>query len=148
MAGSQAKIDAGGGIAVIRRALACVLLSIGLTVPALADDRADCRATGEPDTTIAACTRLIGLGGVQAHQLSDFHVARGNAYRAQADFDRAIADFDEAIRLDPALPFFLALRGNAWFSKRDYQRAIADYERALQLNPKLIPAYVGRASAH
>jgi tetratricopeptide (TPR) repeat protein len=148
MAGGRVKIDAGEGQRVIRRASAFALLCAGLTAPALADDRADCRATGAPDTTIAACTRLIGLGGVQAHQLADLHVARGNAYRAQSDLDRAIADFDEAVRLDPARPFFLALRGNAWFAKRDYQHAIADYERALQLNPKLIPAYVGRASAH
>lgn len=131
----------------IRRALMGLALAAGLSAPALADDRADCRAAGA-DTAIAACTRLIGTAGVQGAQLADLHAARGNAYRAHADFDHAIADFDEAIRLDPARPFFLELRGNAWFAKRDYQRAIADYEHALQLNPKLVPAYVGRASAH
>ncbi|HML14273.1 MAG TPA: caspase family protein [Xanthobacteraceae bacterium] len=97
---------------------------------------------------IAACTRLIGSGGVQGSQLADLYAARANAYRAHADLDRAIADFDEAIRIDPTRPFLLELRGNAWLAKRDYPRAIGDYDRALQLNPKLIPAYVGRAGAH
>jgi len=128
--------------------LAGLALVVGLTAPALADDRADCRATGAPDAAVAACTRLIATGGVKGGQLADLHAARASAYRAQADLDRAIADFDEAIRLDPARPFFLELRGNAWFAKRDYPRAIADYEQALALNPRLVPAYVGRAGAH
>jgi Flp pilus assembly protein TadD len=132
------------------RALGCALLALSLIAStlAVADDRADCRATAAPDAAIAACTRLIGTGTLPAPQRADLYAARANAYRAQADFDRAISDFDEAIRLDPTRPFFVELRGNAWFAKRDYPRAIADYDRALQLNPKLIPAYVGRASAH
>jgi len=133
---------------VIGRIWASVVLALSLIPPALADDRTDCRATGAPDSAIAACTRLIGTGTLPAAQRADLYAARGNAYRAQRDFDRAIADFDEAIRLDSARPFFLELRGNAWFAKRDYSQAIADYDRALQLNPRLIPAHVGRASSH
>jgi Tfp pilus assembly protein PilF len=133
---------------VIGRALACLVLVIGLIGPARADDRIDCRGSGAPETVIASCTRVIGAGGVQGGQLADLYVARARAYRAQADLDHAIADFDEAIRIDPARPFLLELRGNAWHAKHDYPKAIADYERALQLNPKLIPAYLGRASAH
>jgi len=132
---------------VIWRALACLVVAAGLIGSARADDRADCRATGTPDVSIAACTRLIGAGTVRGSQLADLYAARGNAYQAQSDFDRAIADYDEAIRVD-ARPFLLDLRGNAWLAKRDYPRAIADFDKALQLNPKLIPAYVGRASVN
>jgi Flp pilus assembly protein TadD len=133
---------------VIGRAFACLVFIAGLMGPADADDRADCRGAGAPETVIAACTRVIGAGGVQGSPLADLYAARARAYRAQADLDRAIADFDEAIRVDPARPFLLELRGNVWLAKHDYPKAIADYERALQLNPKMIPAYVGRASAH
>ena len=133
---------------VIGRALACLFLVVGLVGPARGDDRADCRGTAAPEAVIAACTRVIGAGGVQGSQLADLYAARARAYRAQANLDHAIADFDEAIRIDPSRPFLLELRGNAWHAKHDYPKAIADYERALQLNPKLIPAYLGRASAH
>src|ERR1051326_2767494 len=139
-AAGHAKIGTrGGAMQVIGRALACLVLVIGLIGPARADDRIDCRGSGAPETVIASCTRVIGAGGVQGGQLADLYVARARAYRAQADLDHAIADFDEAIRIDPARPFLLELRGNAWHAKHDYPKAIADYERALQLNPKLIP---------
>jgi tetratricopeptide (TPR) repeat protein len=148
MAEDQAKSAARGGLQVIRRILVWLFLATALTAPAVADDRADCRATGAPDAAIAACTRLIGAGHIQGSQLADLFAARGRAHRVQADLDRAIADFDEAIRLDSARAFFLELRGNVWFERRDYQRAIADYDRALQVNPRLVPAHIGRASAH
>src|SRR5215472_5964910 len=120
MAAGRAKIGTReGGIQVMWRALACLLFAAGLIGPARADDRADCRATGVPDTAIAACTRLISARAVQGNQLVDTYAARGNAYRAQTDFDRAIADFDEAIRIAPARPFLFEHRGNVWFAKRD-----------------------------
>jgi tetratricopeptide (TPR) repeat protein len=138
-----------GTMQLVKRASACLILAIGWVAPALADDRTDCRDRATPpDAAIAACTRLIGAGTAKGIGLAELHGARGNAYRAQADFDRALADFDEAIRLDPARAFFHELRGNVWFAKRDYQRAIADFDRAIQLNPKLIPAYIGRATAN
>jgi Flp pilus assembly protein TadD len=133
----------------VSRASACLLLAIGASASALADDRSDCRNRAiPPEAAVAACTQAIAAGSVKGSGLAELYGARANAYRVQADFDHAIADFDEAIRLDPGRAFYLELRGNIWFAKRDYQHAIADYDRAVQLNPKLIPAYIGRASAH
>ncbi|HXW26736.1 MAG TPA: caspase family protein [Xanthobacteraceae bacterium] len=133
----------------IKHASACLVLAIGLSASALADDRSDCRDRAvPPDAAVAACTRAIGAGAAKGAALAELYGARANAYRAQADLDRAIADLDEAVRLDPAHAFYLDLRANAWFAKHDYQRAIADYDRAAELNPKLVPAYVGRAGAH
>jgi len=133
----------------VRRASVCLLLAIGVSASALADDRSDCRNRAiPPEAAVAACTQAIASGAVKGGGLAELYGARANAYRVQADFDHAIADFDEAIKLDPGRAFYFELRGNIWFAKRDYQHAIADYDRAVQLNPKLIPAYVGRASAH
>jgi Flp pilus assembly protein TadD len=133
----------------VRHASACLLLAVGVSASALADDRSDCRNRAiPPEAAVAACTQAIASGSVKGSGLAELYGARANAYRVQADFDHAIADFDEAIRLDPGRAFYLELRGNMWFAKRDYQHAIADYDRAVQLNPKLIPAYIGRASAH
>ena len=102
---------------VIGRVFACFVLAAGLIAPACADDRADCRGAGAAEAVIAACTRVIGAGGVEGSQLADLYAARARAYRAQAELDRAIADFDEAIRVDPSRPFLLELRGNAWHAK-------------------------------
>src|SRR5437879_5791893 len=130
----------------IRHASACLVLAIGLTASAMADDRAECRdRAGAPDAAIAACTRLIAAGTTRGSELADIHAARGTALRMQGDFDRAIADFDAAILIAPSRAIFLEHRGTAWFAKRDYDRAIADYDRAVQINPKLVPAYAGRA---
>jgi Flp pilus assembly protein TadD len=138
-----------GTMQLVRRASACLLLAVGVSASALADDRSDCRNRAiPPEAAVAACTQAIASGSVKGSGLAELYGARANAYRVQADFDHAIADFDEAIRLDPGRAFYLELRGNIWFAKRDYQHAIADYDRAVQLNPKLIPAYIGRASAH
>ena len=72
-------------------------------------------------------------------------LARGEAYRNLADYDRAIADYTETVRLAEAQTFlrdesmiFVALcnRADARDSKKDYDGAIADLNQAIDRAPK------------
>ena len=83
-----------GRLAVTSLAFVVLVMVPGL---AAADDAADCaKETGED--AIAACTRRIESGEVEAHELAVTLDHRGLALRRKGDIDRAITDFDEAIR--------------------------------------------------
>jgi tetratricopeptide (TPR) repeat protein len=60
---------------------------------------------------------------------------RGNAHRAQREFDLAIADYTAAIRIDPAYANAYNNRGIAYRAKGDAVSAAADFAQARRLDP-------------
>ena len=115
-----------GRLAVTSLAFAVVVMVPGL---AATDDAADCaKETGED--AIAACTRRIESGEVQAHELAVMLDHRGLALRRRGDIDRAIADFDQAIRLDPNFAEPVFRRAMVWaYNRNDVERALTRAER-------------------
>lgn len=98
----------------------------------------------DADTSIGACTALIGAtGGSRSpgssgdsnDTLAKAYTYRGFSYLKKSRYDRAIEDFNQAIRLDPDNAWAYANRGNAYFNTREFDRALQDYDEALRLNP-------------
>lgn len=117
-----------------------------LTLPVAADVVGDCRQ-GQPEERIAACTQVIGQGGVPGLDLARALNARGLAHQAKGDFDRAIADYTEAVRVDPRFVFGHLNRGWAHNEKREYSSAIVNLNEAIRLDPRLAAAWNQRGIA-
>ena len=111
-------------------------------------DEEDCTSPSEPETVIAACTRLIESGQFAGHDLAVFHYDRGIAHKNNKDFDRAISDYSEAIRLDPNYAHAYLNRGVLLADKREIDRAIADFGAAIRLDPKEKLGYKNRAAIY
>jgi tetratricopeptide (TPR) repeat protein len=120
----------------IPRAAALFLLGFVALAAAQAPpaDLTRCADT-DADTSIGACTSLIGSTGQSDDALAKAFTYRGFSYLKKNQYDRAIEDFDQAIKLDPNNAWAFANRGNAYFNKRQPDRALQDYDQALQLNP-------------
>ena len=103
----------------------------------VAKDQDDCERKGEPDRSIAACTRLIEDRSETRHNLAAYYNNRGSAWRLKGDFDRAIADGTEAIRLVPKLAAAHYSRGAAWRDSGNPDRAIADFTEAFEVELKI-----------
>ena len=117
---------------------------------AIANDLTTCNAPAPAsiDEAIAACTRAINAGRMNAHDLAIAYTNRGNAYQQKGDDDRAVDDYDEAIRLDPKLASTYSGRCRAHRSNGKSALALVDCNEAIRLDPKSAPAYDNRAMAY
>lgn len=133
--------------------LACVALaglsySLGATAFAESDRWTRCRS-GDPDTRIAACTRIIVRPKRETKRdLVTAYVNRGDAYFARSEFDRAVADYSDALRLDRSSAPAFSGRGRAYRSKGDFDKALADFDAAVRLNPNSAQLRIDRGAVH
>lgn len=132
--------------------VAFVMISLGLlAAPATAGFPEDLRlcnmGPADPDTRIAACSRLIGTGQLRGNDLAAAYLERGIAHGAKADYDQAIADDSEAIRLNPRSANAYNNRAFAFNNKGEHDRAIVDASEAIRLDPRFALAYAQRAEA-
>ena len=132
----------------INCALAPGLMAIAIACcasVAVADDRAVCTGTDAPnDVRIEVCTRLIGIGQLQGHELARTYNSRGIAYEGKGDHDHALADFNEATKTDPNFGAPYSNRGWTYNHKGEYDRAISELNEAIRLDPKFATAYANR----
>jgi tetratricopeptide (TPR) repeat protein len=113
-----------------------------------ADAGKACReATGQPEETIAACSRFIGTVGVPDVELAVAHNRRGLAYFRQHEFARAADDLDLAISLNPQYAVAFNSRAILYQEQGDIERALADYDAAIRLSPKYAFALANRGGA-
>src|SRR6185312_1787394 len=82
---------------------------------------------------IDGCTALIDAGQGTTTALAVAYNNRGNAYSAEADYDRAIQDFDNSIKLNPSYAKPLNNRGVAYLKKGEYDLAIKALDEAIKL---------------
>src|SRR5712692_4421717 len=132
------------------RKLACALTTVATLLPAmaLADDRALCDRLGSPrDAAIAACSRLLAGGGLDAAETASTLASRGLHYWRN-DREKAVADLNAAIELKPDLARAWWARGFFNQSTHDLRkdrelraRIIADYSKAIELKPDYIDVY-------
>ena len=125
-----------------------VTSGIRVVRPVSRRDEEDCTRPSEPETVIAACTRLIESGQFTSRNLAIFHFDRGIAHKNKKDFERALSDYSEAIRLDPNYAHAYLNRGALLADKREIDRAIADFEAAIRLDPTEKLGYKNRAAAY
>jgi tetratricopeptide (TPR) repeat protein len=146
--GGAAQTDGGGALKLLATTFAAIAGLLALCVPpAWAQTNRDwnmCR-DGDPDTRIAACSRIIDGGSrLSAEDRAAAYNGRGLGYYAKFDRAAAARDFGEAIRLSPKDAAFYANRANAYFfgGKRDL--AESDANEAIRLDPKNASAYSTR----
>ena len=108
-----------------------------------------CReATGEVNTRILACSRI--LDDLDEPPTVRIRAARerAHAHYLKGDYDQAIADYTVALQLGPAEAGLHIDRGLAYEEKNDYERAIADYTQAIRIAPDEARAYHCRGRVH
>ncbi len=128
------------------RALAAALL-LGLALPAAANDNDTCESAAG-DESIAACSRIIKMGGTTSKgELANVYNNRGAAKVKKGDTDGAIADFGRAIELDRKNPWACFNRGQLRMDKDDTDGAIADFSCDIANNPEHVEAYMKRGIA-
>jgi tetratricopeptide (TPR) repeat protein len=128
----------------MRYLIAAALFLVVHADPASAQSRNETWAlcnSGDPERSIAACTKLIESGTETVVNLSIAHSNRGITHSDKGDFDRAIADYERALQLNPGLS--TALNSLAWdlatmpsASRRDGPRAVELAKQALVLNER------------
>jgi Tfp pilus assembly protein PilF len=102
------------------------------------------RQTGQTDSAIADCSRLIKMDkndpGPYANQ--------GIAYCIAGKYDLAMEDFNKAIKLDSNNVKAIGNRGNLYDLKGKYDSALADYNRALKIDTGYYDAYGNRGRTY
>ena len=97
----------------------------------------------DPDTMIAACTRI--LSGHESHKnKSVAFYNRGSAYIVKGNLAKALADFTQAIKENPkAAPAF---NDRGWVYKQmgDSDHALADLAEAIRLASNFASPYINR----
>jgi hypothetical protein len=107
--------------------IVCVAMLVLSLTPAAASDSDDCRLGDNPETKIAACTRVIQNRNADAKSKAKAYYDRSSAEEDQEDDDKAFADVNEAIRHDPTFAEAFGWRAYFWrFIKKDLDRAPSD----------------------
>ena len=123
--------------------LAIVMLIVGMSTRASADDEQECRARN-PEARIAACTRLLSANPADFYAIGN----RGIAYRRVGDYDRALADIETVFRMRPHLAGLYAERGMIFARMGQNAAALRDFDEALRRDANLIQVYFERAMVY
>lgn len=116
-------------------AIVSFLVATAFYAPAsFADDWDDCR-TGEPKSSIRACTAIIDSEPKETADLAEAHYLRGKARSTRKEYSQAVTDFDRVIELEPRNADAFAERGRAHEEQENYDLARRDYEHAATLYP-------------
>jgi tetratricopeptide (TPR) repeat protein len=104
-------------------------------------------ATGAPQDSIAACTRIIDAGMEPDERLGIAHYNLAVSYREVGDLVAAIASYGEAILLKPDYANALVGRGLLLQRQGDHSGAVADFTEALEVKPTFAEAHLNRGIA-
>ncbi|MGA9896075.1 MAG: retroviral-like aspartic protease family protein [Xanthobacteraceae bacterium] len=114
---------------------------------AKAEDWPTCKSAAGTNA-IAACSRLISAGGLEAHLLAVVYNDRAVARLAALDLDGAIADLDQALRLNAKLAIAYSNRCLARLVKNNIDDAFSDCNEAILRDPTAASAFGFRCGAH
>ena len=116
-----------------------VLLLLGLSSTARADDAEDC-AKASVETKLNACTLAIESGRWQGADLAWAYNNRGAAKQVKGDLDGAIADHTRALELDPRYVKAYYNRGRVHYYKGAFAAAGSDLARSQEIKPNVYAA--------
>ena len=126
--------------------LIVMILGLLVALPALADNRKDCRSTNS-ERSDKACAAIIKAGREGKKTLAVAYTNRANSYRKAGQLGLASADYDKAIALNPKFAEAFAGRGALHNMTGNYASAIADLGKAISLSPKVSTTYNNRGLA-
>lgn len=130
-----------------RYVLAIAMLFL-MAAPALADDSADCKQTGDPNLAIQACGKVIAAKKSKDDVVAAY-TARGDAYLAEKNYDSAVINYSSIITVAPEkTPAALAKRASAYIAEDDWSVALGDLDAALKLTPNDASLYAIRSAAY
>jgi tetratricopeptide (TPR) repeat protein len=123
---------------------------VALTIVAAAATEADlqnCRST-DPNTSFAACTRIVDDQSDTPEHRREAYVLRGMIYYDASDLDHALSDLNAAINLDAAKADAYYDRGRVHGAKGEYDLAIADFNNAVRLDAQKNEYRIARGIAY
>jgi tetratricopeptide (TPR) repeat protein len=97
---------------------------------------------------IAACSRILERGDLDAKQRARWHAARAGHRVRSAQYAQAIADFDKAIAAQPQDHRPYVGRANAQLQSGNHDATLADAAKAAALQPTSVEAQLLQGSAH
>ncbi|MCK5706856.1 MAG: tetratricopeptide repeat protein [Candidatus Aureabacteria bacterium] len=74
--------------------------------------------------------------------------SRGNAYKANGNFDAAILDLEKAIEINPKFAEAYNNRGIAYYNKGNTDEAISSFNKSIEIDPRNVDAYSNRGIAY
>jgi len=123
---------------VLKRLAVMVLLSVAGLGPAAAQDIGECTASqlrSDPESVIAACSRIIADAGKSAADRGRALSVRGSGYYHTKRWALAAQDYDAAIALIPTDEELLLSRATTAFRLGDGKQGRSLIEKVLTLNP-------------
>jgi lipoprotein NlpI len=133
--------------------LACLALSFGFAVPAVADRAADygpdwtvCKSIKQdPQAAIEACNRLFAGGKLTQPDLALVYNHRGVAWFYLNRLDLAALDYAKGQQADPTNPELHTNLGLVYFQTGRYGDALVEYDKVVALAPEDPGIYCKRA---
>jgi tetratricopeptide (TPR) repeat protein len=84
---------------------------------------------------------LINKGLADNSKNVELYNLQGNAYYAQANYNKAIESYTKALSYDPNFKYALRNRGASYQNQNNTELAIADYEKCISIDPNYALAY-------
>lgn len=91
---------------------------------------------------------VAGCRNSQTQKLYDEHIAQGQAYLRNADYDRALKEFNAAVSLKPESAAGYGWRGVVYAAQGNHNAALAEYQNALQRDPQGAGFWQGLGTSH
>ena len=92
-------------------------------------------SSGEAQSRIAACTRILERAGLDIESRVAAHVNRGNVQDAIGQFDLALKDYQSALAVQPDSWFALRSRAAAYYRHNQLADSLRDLSHAVQALP-------------
>jgi tetratricopeptide (TPR) repeat protein len=130
-----------------RGARALLLASAALATACGALDAADmasCERPGDPQTGIAACTRVIQSQAASNEQIADAHMHRGMARQLAGQPEAALDDLNLALKYRPDHALTLANRAGVYGMQGQLQAGLRDVDAVLAREPDHVIALGNR----
>lgn len=86
-------------------------------------------------SVIIVCSRVIGSGQLEGHDLAHAHYARAQAHMRDRSAELALSDIERAVEIEPDDVFWLVARAVINGSSGKLDRALEDLQKADQMKP-------------
>ncbi|MEZ5925723.1 MAG: tetratricopeptide repeat protein [Hyphomicrobiaceae bacterium] len=119
----------------MRRLLSSFAVLSLMTVPALADDQADCKSNNY-DLVVLSCTKLIDSGSLSPVDKASALGSRAWGYKGRGEYDKALADWQACEAETPNDAYCPAGLADLAYAQANYDEAVKQADLAIGKSPK------------